>query len=376
MKFSNAKINDNIKKCKGCGSYLNNNQDSLGYTPKKITEINLCQSCYRLKHYQKPSAIDPLADQDFLKKWTNFKLALRKSKKFLTVIVSDIYNLAVLDNLEKFLISSKILICLNKIELLDFWQKKALEFAWITTLKKFNCQFEIIFLSAKNKVGINQLLAIANKYFQICFVGMSGVGKSLIVNQVMKKLGHNSLNSVGSFLNTTKGFLVNKIKQQKLIDSPGFKRDQGIFNWLDHQTIKLLQESSWNKRIFQIDRSRVYFWENYLVVELMIETNDDNVDQKMSLVFYGPNCLKISHIKSNKFQLEQLNNFPNHKKYCPNNDQAVKWIKHQFKISEKTHFVIDDLGWIDFNPKQLITINFYLPETVKINQFINRKPLN
>ena len=45
-------MNSYNKKCKGCGAYLNNNKDEVGYVPKfdeKTTKY--CYRCFRLKNY-------------------------------------------------------------------------------------------------------------------------------------------------------------------------------------------------------------------------------------------------------------------------------------------------------------------------------------
>lgn len=356
----------NSKKCLGCGIILTNDPNNLGYTPKKIDNINLCQSCYQLKHYAIAPKINLIDDSFFLNQIKKFDLIEpKKNNKFLTIIVTDIYNLGVVVDLENKLYSDWILICINKIDLINYFQKKFLLQYWTNFIKPKNKRFKIVFVSALKKEGLISMWNQLQQFNTLFLMGNSGVGKSQIVNQICKKFNIKSKILVGSFLNTTKNIISTKIQCQKIVDTPGLIRCHGIFQYLGNLIIKDLQQSVWCSKVFQFFSSKTYLIENFCVIQINVSLIKNN---KMSFVFYGPKTIKIKHIKNTNFSETKLNQFSVLKQY----EKKIKWIKYNYKITAKTYFVIDDLGWFNLNPNDCeLDVILFLPLNVFHYKFNN-----
>lgn len=350
--------NFTTKKCQGCGVKLTNQQLTIGYTPKKISTVLWCMSCYQIKHYNKPSTLIPQPINNLKQvfsqlNWNNSAAA----NQWLLIVVVDLVSLGFANQLLKEYHGKEILLVINKIDLIPFQVKSKIEQYWTNQLRKHHLKFTIHFTSAKNKVGINYLTKIIHNYQQIAFVGCSGAGKSSLIKIISQKLGLVVNNLVSGFLNTTCEIISTKVGQSKIFDTPGIRRLSGYFQYLSPKNIYQIQNSKWKIKNFQFHDNQVYFFDQYGWLQI---SGMPTINGK--LIFYGPNLLRWKKKKGQNFSYPQnLSSW-----LLTNNHQKISWINHQYKIREKTWFVIDDLGLIVIATNQQLNLNFYLPTNIQI----------
>lgn len=131
------------------------------------------------------------------------------------------YNLRMLD---KILVACEFggvepIICINKMDLADK-DKVLSDFQIYSTLG-----YKVYFISALNKEGLEEVKAVINSK-ETLFIGVSGVGKSTLVNALagkeLQKVGKLAKNLRGRHT-TTSCFYLYLDKSTVIIDSPGFR---------------------------------------------------------------------------------------------------------------------------------------------------------
>lgn len=102
------------KKCKGCGAFLNDQINTIGYTPKiNETKTNLCQRCFKLIHYNKLEKVSTNLNQSI--KETINTLNFSNLQIFAVLDILDLEH-TIIDELKEY--QNKIIFLVNKIDLL------------------------------------------------------------------------------------------------------------------------------------------------------------------------------------------------------------------------------------------------------------------
>ena len=176
---------DNIKKCMGCGTILQDeNILKEGYTTSLDNDI--CQRCFRMKNY---------GEYQVVTKSNEEYLSILKSvgeTKDLVLYITDLLNLD--KNLEELrnYIPNKMILVLNKKDALP---KSVKENKLIKYIENKNMNFEdIIVVSANKNYNIDYLLKRI-KYLQtsknVYVIGHTNVGKSSLINKLIKNYSDN-----------------------------------------------------------------------------------------------------------------------------------------------------------------------------------------
>ena len=320
---------ENEKKCLGCGVTLQDvNLLQEGYTTN--LENDFCQRCFRMKNYGEYQVVTKSNEEylEILKEVAN--------TKDLVLYVTDVLNMERdLDEIRN-LISNKMILVVNKIDVLP---KSVKEDKIINYLKSKDIHFEeVIVISANKNYNIDYLLKRI-KYHQtsknVYVVGHTNAGKSSLINKLIKNYSDNTQELTMSPLPSTTLNMVNiDINEHlTLIDTPGLIDAGSILNQLDEKMMKKISPKKEIKpRTYQLRKGQS------IVIEDLIRI--DYVEgEKNSFTLFMSNDLKVKRL---------LNLFNNEELYDKNK------ITYNMKYDED--LVISGLGFIKIVDKGTIDI--------------------
>lgn len=265
-------MNTYNRKCKGCGNFLSSDRNSLGYIPKlnPNLEDQLCQRCFRLKHYNE--IIDNQTIGTNIEK-TLSKLDVSKSNVFIVVDILDIKNTIIpITMLNGY---KKLFIVLNKIDRLPSHFNHVVTNenvkATLSTLGIHDSQ--LIYTSIKNNSSIKRLSKVINDIKRnetIHFLGKSNTGKTSLINALLK-LNKQTTKLISSpYINTTLDFKKVYIsKTHSIIDSPGFIDQSNILNFIDKKHAKLINNEKQISKNFSLNTHQAIMIEKLAIISYL-----------------------------------------------------------------------------------------------------------
>ena len=287
------------KKCMGCGVILQDeNVLQEGYTTS--LENDICQRCFRMKHYGEYQMIDK-SNEEYL--------SILKSvgeTKDLVLYITDLLNVD--KDIEKIrqLVPNKMILVLNKKDALP---KSVKEEKLIQYFKNMNLNFEeIIVVSVNKNYNIDYLLKRI-KYYQtsknVYAIGHTNAGKSSLINKLIKNYSDKTQEITMSPLPST---TLNTIKIEindylTLIDTPGLIDSGSILNIVDTKMVKKISPVKEIKpKTYQIRKNQSIIIEDFLRIDYV-----DGV--RNSFTLYVSNDLKVKRLlnSNNKDDLKDLN---------------------------------------------------------------------
>lgn len=331
-----------MKKCKGCGAILQSeNKNEMGYVLN--LEQDYCQRCFRLIHYGDAKKLknENITNEDVLKLYKEYQ-------EDVFVVIVEVFDALVidLDNLLKYYEDKKIILVINKIDLLPFNVKDdKIDNLLTNALSNINNKNIINCLLTYNKDPyFNKLfysILDENKFKRVVFAGRVNAGKSSIINKLCSDV---SL-TTSTFPGTTISSNVIENGPYIFIDTPGLN-DPGSFVFhLDKDLIKqLIPLKTIKSRVYQCYDDQTYSVEG--LVSLDIEPR-----KNVSLIFYINNDLDIHRTKMENGELYMQK----HGKEFKLNLLPFK--VREYKVNKKAMFYIKGLGYIKVNGNSLIRIN-------------------
>lgn len=333
-----------MKKCKGCGTLLQTvDLNRIGYTTS--LEKDYCMRCFRLIHYGDTSKIakEKIVNDNTLTLYERFK-----NKLF--VLIIDSFDALVLDNdsLLDYYCSNKLLIVINKIDLLPYSVKdEKMEDIYLRIINKLN-NINIVgcLLTWKNDQSFNKLffnLLDDINIKELVFVGRVNAGKTTIIN---KLIGSNDL-TVSMYPGTTSNINTIEYNGYRFIDTPGLIDKSSFINNLNKSLIKSIVPSSCIKpKIFQVYNKEAYFIEGLISIYI-------KPIKKCSLSLLIKNDLSIHRSKLEKAEDYYRLHINDYKlKLTPFSD-------NNFKINRDLSLYIKGLGFIRIIGACNATINLH-----------------
>ena len=346
-----SKTNEELR-CIGCGAIIQSKDpNEPGYTPVAAVKKGLvnnelyCQRCFRLRHYNEIAPVS-LTDDDFLQLLNHIREA-----NALIVYVVDIFdfNGSLIPGLHRFVGDNPVLLVGNKEDLLPHSLRRTKLRDWIRQQANIAGirPIDTLLVSAKKNHQIEELLNTIEKYRQhrdVYVVGVTNVGKSTLINQIIKqRTGVKDLITTSRFPGTT----LDKIEiplddGQELIDTPGIIHQHQMAHVLPAQDLKLVAPQKEIKpRTYQLSYGQTIFMGG-------IARFDYLKGPKVGVVAYFDNNLQLHRTKfsnADKFYEKHLGDLltPPTK---TTKDQIPPLERFEFSTDEKTDLVYEGLGWI------------------------------
>lgn len=265
-------------KCIGCGATIQTEDvNKKGYIDKKVLENKkdnfYCKRCFDLKHYNKEQKIKTPLDEYLL----NLK-TIQKDKGLIVYIVDTFdFEGTLIYNINEILNSSNILLVLNKIDLyLDSLNRNKIKNYVLKFLKEKQIKIkDIMLMSSFNDNDVEELFAKIKQLHNnknVYFVGMTNVGKSTIINKIIKKYtGEEDIITVSNTLNTTLENIYIPLNDDcYIIDTPGLLNRNNLIYFLDKKTLEYITPKKYVKpKTFQINPGQTLFIQGFVKIDFI-----------------------------------------------------------------------------------------------------------
>ncbi|WP_220741104.1 ribosome biogenesis GTPase YqeH [Leuconostoc miyukkimchii] len=348
--YVQEQLNDGLR-CIGCGAIMQVvDSEKAGYLPlsalKKSIESEelLCRRCFRLRHYNEIQPVE-LTDDDF----ANLLHQISDSRA-LIVYVIDVFDVtgSEISGLPRFVgQNNPILVVANKVDLLPKLLNKNRLKNWLQSeLKSQGIKpIDIFLTSATHPQNLDDLLDVIDASRQgrdVYVVGVTNVGKSTLINQIIKSgTGVQNLITTSRFPGTTLDRIEIPLADGKqLIDTPGIiKRDQIAHVLADKDLKYALPKNEIKPRIYQLNPEQTIFIGG-------LARFDFESGERISITAYFENNLNLHRTKLSKADDFYTKHAGELLTPSPKITDTTELVKHEFNITEKSDVVFAGLGWI------------------------------
>ena len=267
-------------RCSGCGALIQTKDDKkAGYINKSVLEKYkdgdfYCKRCFELKHYNRNTVLEIEDDNYF------YNLDQIKKDKGLIVYIVDLLDLdgTIIENINTLFKSENILLVVNKVDLfLDSLNRNKILQYVRKYLKDKSIKVKDAFLmSSFNDEEIDLLLdrikELKNKKQNVYFVGMTNVGKSTILNKIIKKYtGIADLITVSNNVNTTlSNIFIPFDDDSYLVDTPGIVNRKSLIYYLGKESYDYITPKKFIKpKTFQLNPKQSLFISGFLRIDFL-----------------------------------------------------------------------------------------------------------
>lgn len=352
--------------CLGCGAVIQTtDKNKKGYIDpevykRKKKEDFYCLRCFTLRNYNKN------IEYDFDSKEYLDNLDIIKKDKGLIVHIVDLFDLngTLLKDINTIFDSKNILIVFNKADLfLNSINFNKVEIYLRTLLKEKGIKYlDIILMSSFKLNDIDNLLEKINEYKNkknVYFVGMTNVGKSSILNKIIKNMANqDNLITVSNTMNTTTNNIYIPYDEKTFfVDTPGIINKKHLMYYIDKTTLEAITPKSFIRpRTFQLNPGQTIFVMGFVRIDFIL-------GEKSSFVTNFDNNVLVHRTKlenADDFYQDHLDDIL---KY-PNASERerlgeLKKMRIDFNLSEKIDIVISGLGFISIYGKGAINIKTF-----------------
>ena len=354
--------------CIGCGSKIQtNNKDLEGYTPSKLIEgfengkPVYCQRCFRIQHYEACVSND-IPGEDYIK-----VISQINTKNVLIVLIVDIFDFSgsFLPNIKRITGQNDVILACNKVDLLPQSVKYEKILKWVNDM----CTDEglkvldSILISSKKDLYIDELIELINRYKKsrdIYIVGSSNVGKSKLINQLLRRFKGTDKDvlTVSYVPNTTLNFVGFPLDDGTTIyDTPGVLNRHQYLRYLTKNSLKIaVPQKEIKALVYQLESEQTLFIGGLARFDLLSGPKGG----KSNVVLYFSNKLSIHRTK-----LENADELYETKLYTlltppfSSKENLPKFAPTEFHMrdTEKYDIVISGLGFISLRAPFHVRIN-------------------
>lgn len=251
--------------CTGCGHELQfEYPERPGFTPESALtkESPLCRRCYRIRHYGEFTQV-AVTDETY-----ESQVSRIQKQPGIVLYVLDVFDIegSLVRNLSKFVAGSRVMLVVNKVDVLPPEVNFEGLSAWIRgVVENTRVPIEnIYFVSAESALGVGKLTAFldANRTTPVYVVGMANVGKSTLLNQLLKSQGKRDVFTASRMPGTTLGLARMEVEMPSgwtctFIDTPGLIHGDRLTDKLCADCLKSAVPSTRLKpRVFQLDANQ------------------------------------------------------------------------------------------------------------------------
>lgn len=341
-----------VEKCVGCGAIIQTtNPEAKGYIDKEVykkhQEDFYCQRCFNLRHYNRN--FEYTFDSNAYQK----NLEMIKESKGLIVYVIDLFDLegTLFNNINEIFKTDNLLIVLNKVDIyLNSLNLHKLETYVRQFLKSRKIKYQDLVIMSSFKqsyiLTLIEKIKLYKDHKDVFFVGMTNVGKSSIINQIIKLYTRkDNIITVSNIMNTTLDNIYIPFDEESyLVDTPGLINKNHLMNFLDKKTIDLITPKSYIRpKTYQLNPGQTLFIAGFLRL-------DFESGSRSTFVTNFRNDLLIHRTKLENAEEFYENHLDDILK-IPNPEERVrlgelKETVFNIDLSEKKDLVISGLGYI------------------------------
>lgn len=287
-----------VRKCKGCGSLLQVTDESKpGFIPNLEVDSKYCKRCYRMIHYNElPKIVASNEDYEHV-------IDDVVKRNGLMVFIVDIFafkatfHKSMIERLRK----KNVILVANKYDLFPKSTNVSNIVSWLAK-ECDNIHFKvdaIHIVSSKKGYYIDDLMNtidMARKDRDVYFVGCANVGKSSLINALLKR-NTNQKQDVISTSNIP-GTTLNEIRipffedNKALMDTPGLINDADVLNQLLPDSIStVIPKDEMKPKTYQISNDNSIFLAGLACIEFTCK-------DKVSAIVYASKSLYIHRCKT------------------------------------------------------------------------------
>lgn len=363
-------------KCSGCGATIQNSDpNEKGYVDKKVLEKKVdgfyCKRCFDLRHYNR--SFEYQLDSD---KYKN-NIEYIKNDRGLIVNVVDFLDLdgSLITRINDMFDTSRILFVVNKVDVLlnsinknklkeninNYLKEKKIRVKDILLVSSFNVKD--IELLIEKILHLHEELNIRSK--NVFFIGMSNVGKSSIINQIIKICtNEENLITVSNSINTTlDNIYIPYNKRITFVDTPGIINKYNLLYSLTQKDYDYITPKSYIRpKTFQLKPLQTLFIMGFVRIDFL-------EGEKSTFITNFKNDLLIHRTKYENAD-EFYNNHLDDILKLPNNEERQKLgkiINRRINImkDDKIDLTIGGLGYVTICGEGSVEIKHF--ERIKIN---------
>ena len=342
--------------CMGCGADIQTvDKNATGYVPKRVLDEHddkdplYCQRCFRIKHYMDVST-NNLTNDDYLK-----VISQIGDKNGLVVLTVDIFDFSgsFVPQIKRLTGAKDVIIVGNKVDLLPKSTNKDKILNWLKNMcaDEGLSVLDAVLVSAKKGYFIDELMKMIYKYKgnrDVYFVGSSNVGKSKLINQILKRYAgtEKDVLTVSYYPETTIGLVGFPLEDgTSMYDTPGILNRHQYLHYITRQSLKMIiPGKEINPQIFQLDPEQTLFIGGLARIDFLSGSG-----ARIHAAMYFSNRLNIHRTKT--INADELFNTKRYSLLVPpfsKEENIPKFKETEIKIRDtlKYDIVISGLGFV------------------------------